>query len=70
MEEISEKEKQFSREYLTLLEKYNVRLIMDSFSDEYGTHTSLSFVEKGKYSNINYQPDYRENNQGYSGMGR
>jgi hypothetical protein len=67
--EQSEKEKAFEKEYEQLLKKYDVYLLLETYNDEWGDHSELSFREKGKYCNINYSPDFQERNRGRCGMG-
>lgn len=66
---VSEKEKQFVEEYKSLLKKYGVTLVVEKSSDEYGSYAEPSFVEFGKYCNINYSPEYVKRDGGYHGMG-
>ena len=65
----SEKEVSFEEEYKALLKKYNVKLVSSPWSDEWGEHTDITFKECGKYCNINYHPDLKENARRYCGMG-
>ena len=67
--EKSEKETAFVAEYKALLEKYNVKLVVSPWGDEYGEHTDISFVERGKYRSIRYRPEYKESKREYHGMG-
>jgi len=63
------KEEEFINEYENLLRKYNVVLKKETWSDEYGNHSNISFIENGKYCNINYCPDVMITNLGRRGMG-
>jgi hypothetical protein len=65
----SEKEIAFEAEYKALLEKYNVKLVVSPWGDEWGEHIDISFVERGKYRNINYCPEYEESARRHCGMG-
>jgi hypothetical protein len=63
MEE-TEKEKLFESEYETLLKKYNVSLVIENSILEEGLFSEPHFKESGKYCNINFVPDYKEEDLG------
>ncbi len=70
MQEVtSEKETAFETEYKALLQKYNVELVVSPWGDECGRYIDVSFVELGKYRNINYHPDCKKEPYRYCGMG-
>jgi hypothetical protein len=67
--EISSKEKAFASAYEELLERFGVALVIETSSDEHGRYAVLIFKEQGKYCNISYVPEYKEDDRGYHGMG-
>jgi hypothetical protein len=67
---VSDREKEFIKEYEALIGKYNVKLVANRWSDEWGDHIDISFEETGKYCNINYSPEVCIESDGYCGMGQ
>lgn len=65
----SEREIAFESEYNALLEKYNLKLVVSPWDDEWGEHIEIAFVEDGKYPNIKYFPKHEKSARKYCGMG-
>ena len=66
---MNNKECEFQKEYNELLSKYNVSLLVNNWSDEYGSHSDLIFKEIGEYCSMSYHPKYNILNNGHKGMG-
>lgn len=59
---------EFTQEFRILLKKYDVSLVKEIWSDEYGHHSDFFFQIPGSVNN-RYAPRYSVHNQGYCGMG-
>ena len=66
----TEQEIKFESEYMSLLEKYNVKLVVSPWIDDWGSHINIAFIERGKYRNINYYPEHEELERKNCGMGQ
>ena len=69
MPEISEKELKFQEEYTSLLQKYNVKLVLEVSSGEYGYNVTPIYEECSRYRNISFVPKYTIHDIGRTGMG-